>query len=174
VTFELILDGSVLASSNGVGAASVEFDLVDLGEIPTLPPDPYPNFHLWGFAASNARTNTFILNDVPAVNIPMTLTVLNGLEVALGYRMELRGAAEADNGLLGSGLGNFEGDVSGSLHWGGITSIMDGLGRPIPRDQWLITSESGFDYTQPFGVPEPPSMALLTTVLCTAMTWRRR
>jgi hypothetical protein len=63
-------------------------------------------------------------------------------------------------------------DVSGSLHWGGIESVTDEFGNLIT--DWTITSASGFDYSKPFGVPEPSSVLLLSIVLCARLSLRGR
>jgi hypothetical protein len=62
--------------------------------------------------------------------------------------------------------------VSRSLHWGGIEMVSDQNGNPI--DDWTITSESGFDYSKPFGVPEPSSILLLNIMLCTLLPLQGR
>ena len=62
------------------------------------------------------------------------------------------------------GGATFVANISGSLHWGGIESLTDEFGNSI--DDWTITSASGFDYSKPFGVPEPSSVALLCFAVC--------
>jgi hypothetical protein len=70
-----------------------------------------------------------------------------------------------------AGTGTFSADVSGSLHWGGIQSVTDEFGNPI--NDWTITSQSGFDYSKPFSVPEPSSLLLLLMVLCARLALAR-
>jgi hypothetical protein len=58
-------------------------------------------------------------------------------------------------------------NFSSSLKWGGIESVTDLEGNPIPREDWTITSESGFDYSRPFDeqVPEPASLGLISLTI---------
>ena len=54
----------------------------------------------------------------------------------------------------GSVTAKFANDSSKTLNWGGITEVLNpATGAPITN--WTLTSESGFDYTKPFPVPEP-------------------
>ena len=51
-------------------------------------------------------------------------------------------------------------DYTHTLSWGGITQVTDHqTGQVI--NNWTISSESGFDYSQPFPVPEPTTATLL-------------
>jgi hypothetical protein len=59
----------------------------------------------------------------------------------------------------------FAGELTNTISWGGIDSVTDAVtGEPI--ENWSITSESGFDYSRPFPVPEPSSLALFGFGLC--------
>jgi hypothetical protein len=88
----------------------------------------------------------------------------------LGFRVTLRGEADA-----GGATTIFGGDFSGSLHWGGIQSVTDLNGNPIPDGHWSIRSASGFDYSKPFSVPEPSAFALASLgMLGIVATGRRR
>ncbi len=69
-------------------------------------------------------------------------------------------------------LGSYSGKVSRSLTWGGLEGVFDFFtGERL--DDWTITSASGFDYSQPFRVPEPSSL-MLGTVLCAILAHRWR
>jgi hypothetical protein len=60
---------------------------------------------------------------------------------------------------------DFRGDFTGSLDWGGITSVVNAR-TGLPLAGWTVTSMSGFDYSQVFPpVPEPSSMSLLLAAL---------
>jgi hypothetical protein len=95
----------------------------------------------------------------------VTKTIRNRGSFSVGYEVRLDGTAGAIFGSsslgFGPGLGDFTGDVSGSLHWGGIVSVKNAITGEVITD-WTIESESGFDYSRPFGVPEPSSAALVS------------
>jgi hypothetical protein len=60
---------------------------------------------------------------------------------------------------------------------GGIESVTDVDGNVIPRDEWSIESESGFDYSRSWDeqqVPEPSNVLLLGTALCMKALRRNR
>jgi hypothetical protein len=95
----------------------------------------------------------------------------------IGLRLIAQGTADSN---LSLNEANWDGDVaaysgelSRSLTWGGLEGVYDFFtGEKL--DDWSITSESGFDYSQPFSVPEPSSSVLLATLLCAAAARRRR
>jgi hypothetical protein len=101
-------------------------------------------------------------------NIPTLFAVQNGQEVPFSVSISV-GAA------LGDGSGLEPGDsVGGSafalfsdtLRWGGISSVIDGnTGNMISN--WTVTSQSGFDYSQPAPVAAPvpwPATLTLTAI----------
>jgi hypothetical protein len=110
------------------------------------------------------------LDQIPGA-IAMSETITNAEFFTLGFEMTLQGSAttnvfSSDLDTVPPGTALFNADVSGSLHWGGIDFVTDLAGNLIPRDQWTIQSASGFDYSQPFSVPEPSSIVLLVIALC--------
>ena len=46
-------------------------------------------------------------------------------------------------------------DFGSTVTWGGITSVAD-VATGAVLDGWTIRSDSGFDYSHPYPVPEPP------------------
>jgi hypothetical protein len=87
--------------------------------------------------------------------------VVSGQPTSSGYEMSLSSSAATDEATPWvTSEGHFRGDVLDSLHWGGIESVTDLDGNLIPRDQWSVISVSGFDYSKPFGVPEPSTLLL--------------
>ncbi len=172
VDFKVFIDSDISVAAVGNGVAVVEFNLIDLGTFPTLGAAPHQPLNLWGYG--KAAPGVHELKECPDT-LTLIMGVPVGVEFEVGYGMTLNGSANPDNNVLQSldGLGGFEADVSGSLHWGGIVSVT-GPGGIIPRDQWSITSESGFDYSKPFGVPEPSSIVLLSLGLCAWLGRARR
>lgn len=90
----------------------------------------------------------------------------NGATSPFGAVLSARGSlglVSTDPGAFpnaGEVTASFGAEASRSLTWGGITGVVNAeTGEPIT--DWTITSESGFDYSRPFAVPEPSSIALL-------------
>lgn len=166
VTFALFLDGNLDTGAGGTSGASVSLLLRDLNLQATLPGSPY-NDGTWGFAQTFPGTT--INNPIPDA-IRLNRSVTASQPFTLGFEMKLEANSEATfipNLSAGSGFATFTGDVSGSLHWGGIESVFDIDGNPV--DDWTIESESGFDYSRPFGVPDPSGIVLAATALATAL-----
>ncbi len=99
----------------------------------------------------------------PPSEIFWTFVAPNKQADVMGYGFHLTMRAHAD---APTNAGIY-GDFHGSIHWGGIVSVENADTGEVITD-WTVTSESGFDYSKPFvpEVPEPSSIALLSTVLC--------
>jgi len=177
MTFNLTIDGDIAAAAVANGSGSAQFNIEDLGSIPSLPRPTNP-FNVFGIAV--ATPTSHILEEIPGA-LRMGMSVPVGVEFKVGYRITLGGTAVSDSSptQFRNGLGGFESDVSGSLHWGGIESVEGPFGI-IPRDQWSITSESGFDYSKSFEeqVPEPSTFLSLLLALGSIHLrpgrWRKR
>jgi hypothetical protein len=107
------------------------------------------------------------IQEEPPLTLPVDLIVGNGQPFAIGSSMTVFAGAAA-----GDGLASADGDFFKSLHWGGIQSVTDAATGELLQD-WTITSESGVDYSQPIGVPEP-SGAILGLAGACGMSVRRR
>jgi hypothetical protein len=105
-------------------------------------------------------SNSFVEWGMPN-DIGSTLTVTAKLFV----RAAAGASAEAE----------ISGFFGGSIHWGGIESVTNAATGELLTG-WTITSDSGFDYSKPFEVPEPSSVLLFATAaLVVPLTlWRRR
>jgi hypothetical protein len=140
------------------------------------------NLEAWGsgIVGHNNETNALLLasageqinllgdfkfqNNAPT-SIPVTLSFVSG--APFNFQMELRAEAVGSTGngdpaaiAFANGTSNF----GHTLSWGGIDSVTDANGNPVTG--WTITSDSGFDYTQPFvDVPEPSTFAFLAVAL---------
>src|SRR5262249_52438595 len=86
--------------------------------------------------------------------IPLLYPIVNGIENDLTVSLILSGDARSttDPRAASSNTATIDGDFSGSLHWGGIQDVEDANHNILTG--WTITSGSGFDYTQPYSVPE--------------------
>jgi hypothetical protein len=169
----LFLDGDLSGTATGKGTAGAFFKIFDLSTFPGLPPGPYGN-NDWGdrLVAPSSTPPFDISQEVPGA-IRVTQTTHIGERNSIGYRLVLSGGATSDQTRTDSaGGGAVSADVSNSLRWGGIESVTDEFGNPI--DDWTVTSESGFDFSKPFGVPEPSSLVLVAIALCSGWPSRRR
>ena len=173
--WDLFLEGDISAASARKGDGFATFSINDIG-VNTLPGAPYQNGQYWGFARSTADAGFFVLEEIPG-GIRVATSTANGAMVRVGYAMTLSGRAISDHSSgFEAGLGNFDADVSGSLHWGGVASVMDLAGNVIPRDQWTFVSDTGFDYAKSFEaqVPEPSGLALLIAAAMCAAGHRKK
>jgi len=113
-------------------------------------------------------------NDVPTLELPpesidVQHLVVNGEPYTIGFGLSVGGEARAGFTILAV----INADYSRTLNWGGITSVVDmATGEEVQG--WTVSSASGFDYSKPFGVPEPSSILLLASGLCARLALGRR
>jgi hypothetical protein len=110
--------------------------------------------------------------------IDLTISVANDSPLAYSFGMRLLGNARAysvvpDSGSAGSMSAFFAVDFLGTFKWGGITGVYDAETGELVED-WTITSDSGFDYSQPYTVPEPSTYLMAAMGLVALMFARRR
>ena len=115
----------------------------------------------FAYAVDNlGRTENDIVHSF--TEYPIAITFINEQPVERGIKLTIIGQAFASSQLTNAGsvTAKFANDSSKTLNWGGITEVLNpATGAPITN--WTLTSESGFDYTKPFPVPEPAGLALL-------------
>jgi hypothetical protein len=71
------------------------------------------------------------------------------------------------------GRGSASSEYFHTLLWGGVSSaFLSDSGQPMP-DGYSIPSESGFDYSQPFVVPEPANLVSFFVAYCTWLSRTR-
>ena len=110
--------------------------------------------------------------------IPFSYFVTPGDPMGLEYTMSVTGIATTSSALFtdpvaGTAASTFNANFENTLEWGGITSVTRAsTGEPIT--DWSVTSESGFDYSQVFPIPEPSVLILLFTAAATLALRRRR
>jgi hypothetical protein len=97
------------------------------------------------------------LPDPIQTKIPFSLTITPNVEFLFHVSASASSQVEISyNTNRGSATGAATGNFANTLSWGGITSISNAMtGEPI--EGWTITSESGFDYSLVFLIPEPSS-----------------
>jgi len=91
--------------------------------------------------------------------------ILNGVPSTLFVQVSITAEANSpsDPRVASNNSASFDGDFSGSMHWGGIQDVEDATGHILTG--WTVTSASGFDYTKPYSVPEAATSILLTQAL---------
>lgn len=93
--------------------------------------------------------------------IPVVIDGYWGVPQNVGFELSLHSYAFAQTGDIYYRTGaaaNVDADFSHTLSWGGITTITDANGNPVPAG-WSVTSTSGYDWSQA-AVPEPSSAVL--------------
>jgi hypothetical protein len=105
------------------------------------------------------RDDSLIL---PAGIINIRYVMLNGEPFVFDLVLEIAASVRSMAGYQQQGDTNafFNAAYADTLTWGGITKVTDFNTGEVITD-WTITSESGFDYSKPFPVPEPHSCGLL-------------
>jgi hypothetical protein len=169
----LVVDGNLSAlvgagTLNRFGVAQAHLRIEEDGTNAVFPTPP-----ILGVFWAELRTDP-INGDVvvlPPAIIRVRHTMSNGMSYTLGNRMNLDGVGRGADG----GSSSFTADFSGSMKWGGVESVTDTAGNPIPTEDWMIESESGFDYARSFEsqIPEPTSGALLMLALYKRLMPRR-
>jgi hypothetical protein len=144
------------------------------------PLGPYPvNIpnHGTGYAAVGETTNPLapqydhpVPQSIP-YDIVVTPYVTYPLEVTAIMSFTARATNDAYVHLVSGKFSSFfSGELGNTISWGGIDSVTD-ADTGLPIDNWMITSESGFDYSKPYVVPEPTSVALLSVGFCACAWW---
>jgi hypothetical protein len=117
-----------------------------------------------GYAMGRLLTNSLHSNELtilPPDMIPVRFLYEIGKPFSLDFTLTLHTYGTAASGYTDTStvLMSTDADFTHTLSWGGITQITDhATGAVI--DDWTITSESGFDYSKPFPVPEPSTLVL--------------
>jgi hypothetical protein len=153
------------------GKVEATLQLFERSDNYDLPLSPYPN-GVWARILDSPHENHKIIEEAPGA-VRMEYFMRVGQNFAFDLNFRLLGNARAGNGGTALLTANF----TGSLKWGGIESVTDMDGNVIPRDEWSIESESGFDYARSFDeqqVPEPSSIVLLSAALLMFAAQTRR
>ena len=98
----------------------------------------------------------------PSPVVPLIFTAFSGIPFTLYMQLDAEASASVLSFDATTGNGGNAGatsDFSQTLLWGGISGVTDSQGNPIT--DWTVTSDSGFDYSQPATEPEPSTLLLL-------------
>jgi hypothetical protein len=106
------------------------------------------------------------------ISTPESNVVVWGLPNNVGTIISVNARLFVEAGAGRSTEASILGFFRGSIHWGGIQSVTNGATGEVLTD-WTITSDSGFDYSKPFPVPEPSSIVLLGMALCARLARAR-
>jgi hypothetical protein len=159
------------STDNVNGSMTGTYSIRSLSPFYQMPPSPLRalGFTSEDWAAYQSSGGTTIV-DIPAPDfIPVRIPVVPGLSFDIGFEVTLRASGNS-----GFGTTEWAGDFSGSLHWAGVQRITDSNGNELPMDHFTFTSQSGFDYMKPFGVPEASSLTLVAISLVAATVTNRR
>jgi hypothetical protein len=124
---------------------------------------PLPADNYVGLLVQTTLDGVSPIEQDPPPTIPILLSAVVGDVLDLSYDMEVN--AWGNGGAFsGSATTSFSANIGHTFAWDGIDSVVDAnTGMPLPRDDWSVTSASGFDYSQPAPeVPEPSSIVLLS------------
>lgn len=149
--------GGALSGTNGLGSTFGTTKFAD-GEIAHLP----------------GTTNILELNPV----IDFGFDLISGVPFEVFMKLSLNGSAEFGDGLFthkeaGTARASFEAHFGNTLRWGEITRVVNRRTGEEVTD-WRIHSASGFDYSQSFSVPEPPTFLLAALAGIGLLAVRRR
>jgi len=170
--FNVFMDGDLTASATGAAQANVSFVLTNAEGSRLILPDP----PVTGIAQEIPSLDFHVLEEIPGA-FRVELSGASG-PFTIGLSIALNGAADSNLSLneqdWTDDVASYSGEVSRSLTWGGLEGVFD-LFTGEKLDDWTIESDSGFDYSKPFGAPEPSGIALAATALgVMQMRFRRR
>ncbi len=114
-----------------------------------------------GFRDENTLHGTHDSEPTPS-SIVIQHTMRVGEPYRIDYFLQLIASASAGRDTAADAIGIY----SNTLYWGGVQSVQNAVTGEFVTDWTLTSEESGFDYSQPFAVPEPSSILLLGTGLC--------
>lgn len=171
----LNVHGDMSVEGNGFVSLSIR-DTDDV--INTLPPSPLQS---GGFSSSTWGFVQKAGNDIrllPPEQIPVRIGIfLGGFDAEKGVVFGTRSVGyifKLDLTANGSGAvsARSQGEYGNTVSWGGITSVETSAGVPVTN--YVLSSESGFDYSQPYVVPEPSGIQLLAALVGASIVfWRR-
>jgi hypothetical protein len=175
VSFTLLLDGSVSATSFGDKApnshftsGSIQVDLLGLGILAGARREAFANDNIVHSLTTTLQPESAIQLSYDTV-IGELSSIGEQLTVTTNVSAETKSLFPAVLGTVGTAT---VASFGNTLRWGGISSVIDlSTGQPIT--DWTITSASGFDYSQP-AVPEPSTAALLAIGWVVSWLARRR
>lgn len=176
----LDIDGEMTAAVSGTdrfgrpaGSAFAFLEIFASSPDYSLPTAPYQGGY-WARIIENPFGNQHVVDEVPgAIRIRHVMRVGQPYTLAFGLHFGNTTRATAQDGVTSLLTAHF----GSSLKWGGIESVTDLDGTPIPREDWSIESESGFDYSRSFDeqqIPEPAILTLTLIALYAPLTVRRR
>lgn len=160
----LVLGSNSINPTRNYAACEVHLVLESDGPIAdNLPPPPIDGLYWAKFSDSTNPAAPHV--DVPAPDIiPVKIFARNGVPFTWSVLAEIKsnGAAATNQqyfyGVDGRFLSDVVAEYKRTIAWGGETVLTNQAGAPITN--WTITSESGFDYTRPYTVPEPSALLL--------------
>ena len=128
---------------------------------------------LIGFAESSQASANVLTRTSASWRDLITLAV--PVATGLGFsNIFVNGLLDIDADAAGAVAATSRGDYGNTFSWGGITSVETSSGAPLT--DYVLTSGSGFDYSQAAVVPEPSVMQLLLlgALVDAPLAFRRR
>ena len=106
------------------------------------------------------------LNNPPPNLVPLVIQMTVGAPHEIKYTLSVRAVGDLQSNLYSPAALNsnatlkVSGDFGSTVTWGGITSLTDAV-TGATLTGWSVQSDSGFDYSRPFPIPEPATLILL-------------
>lgn len=172
--------GDLFITNDEVGYSATAYLQIDGDGIPAGPHSGTSGgqFNYWAYQqrrlAPGASFESVVDQPLTTNTIPVVIEATrNAMLVRWDLTAVAEGSVEArDHNNFASGTAFAISDASHTLRWGGISSVVD-ADTGLPVADWTLTSESGFDWTQPAVIPEPTASALALVALGALAVSRR-
>jgi len=155
------VSGILFAAAEAAGCCAEAFASVGISEFGT------PNFASGSVLAHSPPLPSDFDNDLAVGTKEVALVFQNGVPRTIGFTIAVNAFGSVQRGDTNS-TRKGENDVQlladyfETIKWDGLTSVVNTETGELVEN-WSISSESGFDYSQPYQIPEPSSILFLAS-----------